>query len=100
MVDAFLDFDWDAGNREKCQQHGVTTATIEKLFGANALRVEPDILNSSAEQRYRAIGKTAAGRAVFLVFTFRDYGNGNLIRPISARYMHRKELDSYEKENP
>ena len=25
-------FDWDEGNREKCQKHGVSIAEIEDLF--------------------------------------------------------------------
>jgi uncharacterized DUF497 family protein len=40
------------------------------------------------------------GRRVFLVFTLRRKGDKQLIRPISARYMHKKEIESYEKENP
>jgi uncharacterized protein len=35
-----------------------------------------------------------------MVFTFRKKGDDVLIRPISARYMHKKEVDAYEKENP
>jgi uncharacterized protein len=33
-----------------------------------------------------------------MVFTFRKKGDDVLIRPISARYMHKKEVDAYEKE--
>jgi uncharacterized DUF497 family protein len=55
---------------------------------------------SQTEQRLRAIGKTAERRAIFVVFTLRRRGDDILIRPISARYMHDKEVKSYEKENP
>ena len=48
----------------------------------------------------RAIGWTAQGRAVFVVYTERRRGSEALIRPISARYMHAKEIAAYEKENP
>ena len=34
----------------------------------------------------------------FLVFTLRKRGVETLIRPISARYMHKKEVQHYEKE--
>ncbi len=44
----------------------------------------------------RAIGKTRAGRYVFLVFMFRQAQGKTLIRPISARFMHRKEIEHYE----
>ena len=32
--------------------------------------------------------------------TLRYEGDELLIRPISARYMHKKEMEAYEKENP
>ena len=99
MIREFHGFDWDHGNRKKCQKHGVSIAEIEDLFLRNALRLEPDIFNSVAEQRFRAIGKTGEGRGIFLVFTIRGHGAARLIRPISARYMHKKEIDAYEKEN-
>ena len=28
----FSGFDWDRGNRDKCQKHGVTVREIESLF--------------------------------------------------------------------
>ena len=56
------------------------------------------MIHSSVEQRFRAVGKSTGGRHVFLVFTLRSRGASVLIRPISARYMHRKEIDDYEKE--
>ena len=37
---------------------------------------------------------------MFIVFTFRRKGDEVLIRPVSARYMHKKETEAYEKENP
>jgi hypothetical protein len=47
-----------------------------------------------------AIGEGRAGRRIFLVFTFRERGGRTYVRPISARYMHAKEVERYEKENP
>lgn len=40
----------------------------------------------------------ADGRHIFVVFTLRDRGADRLIRPISARYMHRKEIEHYEEQ--
>jgi uncharacterized DUF497 family protein len=62
--------------------------------------VVPDRTHSFNEQRIRAIGKTESGRSIFIVFTIRERGGKRFIRPISARYMHRKEVRHYEKENP
>ncbi len=45
-----------------------------------------------------AIGQTAAGRHLFLAFTIRQQDMRRLIRPISARYMHAKEVEHYEQQ--
>ncbi len=92
-------FDWDTGNRAKCQKHGVSVDEIEELF-ARPIMILPDTAHSRAEERLRAIGTTRAGRHVFLVFTVRERLGEKFIRPIGARTMHRKEIDSYEEENP
>lgn len=89
-------FDWDAGNRMKCQKHGVSITEIESLF-QGTIAVLPDPEHSRRETRFKAIGFTPEGRAVFLVFTERRRGNRRLIRPISARHMHAKEIRAYEK---
>ena len=95
----FDGFDWDAGNRDKCQKHGVSIAEIESLFRGTPL-VGPDAEHSVAEQRLRAIGVTTRGRSLFVVFTWRRRRKERLIRPISARYMHEKEVEAHEKEIP
>ena len=92
-------FDWDAGNREKCQKHGVSVAEVEGLF-SRPLLIIPDESHSQGEERLRAIGKTARGRSVFLVFTIRVRAGKRVIRPVSARYMHKEEVRHYEQENP
>lgn len=92
-------FDWDDGNREKCQKHGVSVADIEFVL-TNEPRVAPDPAHSNEEQRFIGIGRTAEGKAIFVAFTFRTKGDERLIRPISARYMHKKEIQAYEKKSP
>lgn len=92
-------FDWDSGNRDKCKKHGLSTSIIESLF-TRPVAVLPDAAHSRREHRLRAIARTEEGRGVFIVFTLRHKGDEVLIRPISARYMHRKEIEAYEKENP
>lgn len=92
-------FDWDKDNRAKCEKHGLSTSVIENLF-TRPLAILPDAAHSQGERRFRAIGRADKGRGVFIVFTLRRKGDELLIRPISARYMHKKEIDAYEKENP
>jgi uncharacterized DUF497 family protein len=95
----FSGFDWDQGNLAKCRKHGVATEVVESLF-RNGLTILPDEAHSQRERRFRAIGRTEQGRALFVVFTLRGRGGEVLIRPISARYMHKKEVEHYEKSNP
>lgn len=99
MESTVAGFHWDAGNREKCQKHGVSIAEIEEVF-SHTPSIRVDVEHSLSEERLRAIGRTHTGRFVFLVFTLRERGGKTYIRPVSARYMHRKEIEHYEKENP
>ncbi|MCW5695919.1 MAG: BrnT family toxin [Bauldia sp.] len=96
---AIAGIEWDQGNRDKCQRHGVSLAEIEALFLENRVRVRPDPAHSEAEERFHAIGATEAGRYVFLVFTLRERETGTFVRPISARYMHGKEIRRYEQQS-
>jgi uncharacterized protein len=59
-------FDWNQGNRSKCEKHGVSAATVEAIFGGE-LMVLPDPAHSKSEERFKAIGITDQGRAVFVV---------------------------------
>jgi uncharacterized protein len=95
----FDGFDWDRCNRDKCRKHGVSVAEIESLFRGTPL-VGPDPEHSDMERRFRAVDRTAQGRHLFVVFTWRHRRNARPIRPISARYMHRKEVEAHEKEIP
>jgi uncharacterized protein len=86
-------FDWDKGNWPKCGKHGVSREEIEQvLMRTPAVMPDPH----PDEPRMRAIGKTAAGRYVFLAFMLREVAGETKLRPISARYMHRKEIERYE----
>lgn len=93
MKIVFSGFEWDEGNWPKCAKHGVTKEEIEEIFQFTpAIMPDPH----PDEPRMRAIGQSKAGRYVFLVFMFRLVGGQNFIRPISARYMHQREIDHYE----
>ena len=61
-------FDWDHGNRAKCEKHGVSRGEIESVF-RGSVSVFPDPVHSQTEQRFKAIGRSEAGRMVFLIFT-------------------------------
>ena len=89
-------FDWDVGNLQKCQKHGVSIPEIEALFHGNFLSF-PDSEHSESEDRIISIGKSLKNRWIFVVWTLRMKSSKNFIRPISARFMHRKEVENYEK---
>ena len=90
-------FDWDAGNWPKCGKHGVDRAEIEAVL-TGAPMILPDPAHSSAEQRFLAIGRTATGRHVVVAFTLRQRDDIWLVRPISARFMHAKEVRHYARQ--
>jgi uncharacterized protein len=86
-------FDWDAGNAEKnWELHEVSRGEAEAIFFARPLFVAPDSEHSHHEPRYAALGRTAKGRRLTVIFTVR----GTLIRVISARDMSRRERRIYE----
>ena len=97
MAGKIAGFDWDEGNTAKCERHGVAKADIEALF-IGSPKVRPDIKHSAKETRLQAIGNTESGRWVFAVFTLRNREGKTFIRPISARFMHAKEVKHYEQE--
>jgi uncharacterized protein len=63
------------------------------------LRVTNDGKHSLQEKRLVAIGRTQAGRLVFVGLTLRERRGHTLIRPITARYMHVGETRRYEQED-
>ena len=91
-------FDWDKGNREKCGRQGVSAVEAEEVFSDDAVQVYPDFCHSGAERRLLGIGRTRQGRYCFVAFTLRMRGERAMIRPISVRYMHRREVARYGQE--
>jgi hypothetical protein len=90
-------FDWDSGNARKNEKHGVSQAEAEQIFFNEPLLLITDQGHSFEEMRFHALGVTDEGRLLHITFTLR-YENTR-IRVISARDMHRKERDVYEKAN-
>jgi uncharacterized DUF497 family protein len=95
----FVGFDWDDGNTAKCAKHGVSREEIESAFRGTAFLLAPDEKHSGAEERFIAVARASRGRNLFVAFTLRKSRAGTLIRPISARHMHRKEVRRYEQES-
>lgn len=94
-LDGIIGFDWDAGNARKYEKHGVSQSEAEEVFFDARLLVTPDLAHSIAEARHHALGTTLAGRHLHITFTLR--ATGTRIRVISARNMHRKERQIYDR---
>jgi uncharacterized DUF497 family protein len=85
-------FEWDQGNLGKnLEKHDVTDAEAEQVFFNQPLVAAPDEKHSRGEDRIHVLGRTDAGKGLFLVCTVR----GELLRVISARPMSRKEREVY-----
>jgi hypothetical protein len=63
-------FDWDDGNHDKCQRHGVSIVEIETLFRGTVV-ILPDEAHSVTERRFKAVGKTEEGRHVYRFYAAR-----------------------------
>ena len=76
-------------------KHGVSRVAIEDFFRGK-IWVAPDPKHSTHEDRFLAIGKGPSGKPMIVAFTFRTRDARKLIRPVSARFMHAKEVEKYE----
>ncbi len=86
-LDRVEGFDWDEGNaRKSVEKHNVSQAEAEAAFFGDPLLVVQDPRHSQTGPRYHALGKTAEGHLLHVVFTLRR--KGLLIRVISAHDMH------------
>jgi uncharacterized DUF497 family protein len=89
-------FEWDKGNLTKnWDSHQVSVAECEQAFFNLPLLLHDDVKHSMQEWRYYILGKTNAGRLLFIAFAVRSAK----IRVISARPMSRKERQIYEEAN-
>ncbi len=92
-------FDRDDGNRVKSvAKHDVSNTEAEQTFQNVPLIVAGGAAHSQNEARFHALGRTNAGRRLFIAFTLRNAGT--LIRVISSRDMDAKERKHYEQEGP
>jgi len=87
-----IGFEWDEGNLGKnWEKHRVADGEAEEVFFNDPLVAGADPSHSHSEPRYFALGRTDAGRFLFIAFTIRK----DLIRLISARDMTSSELRRY-----
>jgi uncharacterized DUF497 family protein len=83
------EFEWDKGNLRKVTRR-MSIETAEAAFIGNP-RIRFDHEHSRIEERWFLINKVME-KWIFLVFTVRK----EVIRIISSRFMHAKEVKKYE----
>lgn len=84
---------WDFGNLEKVRKHGLSHEDIEEFLLSDPF-ILTDKRHSSAESRYIAFGKFKE-KDLFVAFTIRAIEGELKIRPISARYANKKEVEKF-----
>ena len=96
----FVGFDWDDGNWPKCGKHGVSREEIEAAFSRSDFEYYPAVAPDQIEKRWIAIGPSPnSGRWLFVVFALREIRGVTKARPLSARFMHDKEIRRYASDN-
>ena len=70
---------------------------VEAVFAGSPL-ILPARVSAGIELRQYVVGRNSEDRFVFVVFTVRDKDGAAYIRPISARFMHEKEVRNYERQ--
>lgn len=91
LADWNREFEWDAGNRNKNEKHGVTAQDIENIFSL-PVYVAGKIAESEKEDRWLLLGETnAKGWAVIVTI------RGKKLRVISCRRQRKMEGQFYEK---
>lgn len=89
-----VEFEWDKWNLDKSYvKHGIIPKEAEEVFISEEAFVVPDVKHSQKEDRFIILGKSVSGKNLFVVFTIR----GDKVRVVSARRMHKKEVEKYEK---
>ncbi len=86
--------EWDLGNWPKCGKHGVSQADIDHALRHMTFRI-PD--PNPNEPRLRTAARGKEGRPIFIVYAHRERDGQTWLRPISARYMHGKEIEQYDR---
>lgn len=84
--------EWDDANTRKLTKHRLTRAEVVAVFAGVPYLLGRIVEPAHAEPRWVALGRTATGRRVAVIFTRR----AARVRPISCRPMRRNERRLYE----
>jgi uncharacterized DUF497 family protein len=79
-MDGGLRFDWDVHNVDHLAHHDVLPEEAEQVLSGDILDLDYRV-TQDGEERWTAIGQTAVGRFLVIVWTMLDGGS---YRPITA----------------
>ena len=89
-------FEWDPLKAEaNAAKHEVTFDEAVTVFLDPKALEGPDLQHSSAESRFRRLGRSVDGRVLMVAYTIRRHGDAEAIRIISARRASRRERTAY-----
>jgi uncharacterized DUF497 family protein len=84
--------EWDDANTRKLAKHRLSLAEVAAVFAGVPYLLGRIVEPAHPEQRWVALGQTATGPRVAVIFTRRKAR----LRPISCRTMRRNERRLYE----
>ena len=85
-----LEFEWDDDNVAHLVRHGITVDEVEDLFQGLIVRRRG---GTDAPDRFRALGRTLAGRHLVIIYQVKISG---VVRAITGWPMSVTERKSYE----
>jgi uncharacterized DUF497 family protein len=89
-------FEWDPRKAEaNAAKHGVSFDEAVTVFLDPDALDGPDLQHSTAEARFRRLGRSVDGRVLMVAYTLRRSGDAETIRLISARRASRHERAAY-----
>jgi uncharacterized protein len=89
-------FEWDPRKAEaNAAKHGVSFDEAVTVFLDPDGLDGPDLRHSTAEARFRRLGRSAEGRVLMIAYTLRRSGDAETIRLISPRRASRRERAAY-----
>jgi uncharacterized DUF497 family protein len=89
-----LQFDWDEANIRHLRSHRVSPSEFEQLIANEPLDLEYHL--EDGEERYKALGRTDAGRVLIGIWTLR-HGRIRAITAYAASRRYQKLYWEYEK---
>jgi uncharacterized DUF497 family protein len=84
-----VEFEWDNDNIQHLARHGISPDEVDEIFAGRTVRRKS---GTDAPDRFRLLGRTAAGRYLAIVCQLKE---GGVIRPFTGWDMRPQERRLY-----